>query len=416
MQDLLALLRTTRWSRRGAILPLFAITFALLLLFLGLVVDGGMIYFERRRAQAAADAGAYAGALELLHNNDVWVDDAGKADAKMNGFDDDDADIVVTVNNPPLTGSAAGDNNAVEVIVQSTVATTLMQLVANNSSIVRARAVAGVGPERGPLCILALDEYTDNAITFGGDVNMFTPDCEIVARSNDPKAIKFNGTTCVIAASMGYGAGGGYDGTSGPGSCIEPEPIGIIPPDDPYAGLQPPDPAPYTTHATNTVNRGNSDGAETFQPGIYEKGIKITGGGPYTFAPGMYIVGGFNVTGGSIYGDGVTFYNTGAAPLSNIEITGGAHAELSATNDVNSDYNNILFYNSRAVGSQPKYDAKIIGNSTSTFEGVLYFPTVELEFGGNQDTTIDLFTQLIALTLRTAALSTPMAKFGAIQS
>jgi uncharacterized membrane protein len=54
-------------------LPLFAITFALLLLFLGLVVDGGMIYFERRRAQAAADAGAYAGALELIHGNAAWV-------------------------------------------------------------------------------------------------------------------------------------------------------------------------------------------------------------------------------------------------------------------------------------------------------------------------------------------------------
>ena len=149
MQELLAELKNARWSRRGTILPIFALTFALLLLFLGLVVDGGIIYFERRRAQAAADAGAYGGALELLHNNDVWVDDAGKADAKMNGFDDDDADIVVTVNNPPLTGSAAGDNNAVEVIVQSTVATTLMQLVANNNSIVRARAVAAVGPGLG---------------------------------------------------------------------------------------------------------------------------------------------------------------------------------------------------------------------------------------------------------------------------
>ena len=39
-------------------LPLFALTFALLLLFLGLVADGGSIYFERRRAQIAADAGA----------------------------------------------------------------------------------------------------------------------------------------------------------------------------------------------------------------------------------------------------------------------------------------------------------------------------------------------------------------------
>ncbi len=116
-------------TRRGAMLPIFAITFAALLLFLGLVADGGMIYFERRRAQVAAAAAAYAGTLELLHNNNAWVTASAKTDTKINGFDDDDADIAITVNNPPLSGSAVGNANAVEVIVQSTVSTTLMQLV-----------------------------------------------------------------------------------------------------------------------------------------------------------------------------------------------------------------------------------------------------------------------------------------------
>ena len=115
---------------------IFALTFAGLLLFLGLVVDGGIIYFERRKVQAAADAGAYSGALELLHNNDSWVTDSAKADTKINGFDDDENSVVITVNNPPVSGAAAGDSNAVEVIVQSTVKTTLMQLVADGSSIV----------------------------------------------------------------------------------------------------------------------------------------------------------------------------------------------------------------------------------------------------------------------------------------
>jgi hypothetical protein len=399
MQDLLALLRTTRWSRRGAILPLFAITFALLLLFLGLVVDGGMIYFERRRAQAAADAGAYGGALELLHNNDVWVDDAGKADAKMNGFDDDDADIVVTVNNPPLTGSAAGDNNAVEVIVQSTVATTLMQLAANDHSIVRARAVAAVGPDWGPLCILSLNETITDAITFSGTVDMYVPDCEIIARSNDPQAIEFNGGPCITAAAIGYGTGGGYDGTTSSNSCIDPEPIGIIPPEDPYANLPEPVLAEHVVRATSRTSRTSSDGAETFLPGIYEGGIKISGGGPYTFAPGTYIIDGMNISGGTLYGHGVTFFNTGDG-LRNISITGGTHVELSAPNGTGGDYDNILFYNDRDIetGKNP-YDVKISGDSTSTFEGVLYFPSVEVEFGGNQDTTLDVFTQIIGDTI-----------------
>ena len=109
MSNSKAIIKAKPSSRRGAILVIFALTFSGLLLFLGLVVDGGIIYFERRKAQAAADAGAYAGALELLHGNNSWIDDAAKADTKMNGFDDDETVIVITVNNPPLTGSAAGD-------------------------------------------------------------------------------------------------------------------------------------------------------------------------------------------------------------------------------------------------------------------------------------------------------------------
>ncbi len=408
MQELLAELKNARWSRRGTILPIFALTFALLLLFLGLVVDGGIIYFERRRAQAAADAGAYGGALELLHNNDVWVDDAGKADAKMNGFDDDDADIVVTVNNPPLTGSAAGDNNAVEVIVQSTVATTLMQLVGNNNSIVRARAVAAVGPDWGPLCILALNETITDAITFAGTVDMYVPDCEIIARSNDPTAIEFNGSPCITAAYIGYGTGGGYNGASSLNSCVDPEPMGVIPPEDPYQYLAEPTLAEHVVRATSRTTRGPTDGAETFLPGIYEGGIKITGGGPYTFAPGTYIIGGMEISGGSVYGDGVTFFNTGDG-LRNIQITGSTHVEFSAPSNTGGDYDNILFYNDRDIetGKNP-YDVLIAGDSASTFEGVLYFPSVEVEFGGNQDTTLDLFTQIIGDTVNihgTAQLS-----------
>ena len=385
-------------SRRGAILVIFALTFTGLILFLGLVVDGGIIYFERRKAQAAADAGAYSGALELLHNNDSWVADSAKADTKINGFDDDENSVVITVNNPPVSVAAVGDSNAVEVIVQSTVKTTLMQLVADGSSIVRARAVAAVGPETGPMCILALNESAEGAIVFNGTVDMNVPKCEIVTRSNHEEAIEFNGTPCVTAATIGYGTGGGYNGTTANGSCIDPEPIGIIPPDDPYANLTPPDPADYTEQAASVTNRTNGSAAEGFLAGVYRGGIRITGGGPYTFAPGMYIVDGLNVSGGSMYGDGVTFYNTGDG-LRNIEITGNAYVEFSAPANTGSDYDNILFYNSKDVGTQPIYDAKLVGSSGSTFDGVLYFPTVELEFGGNQDATEGVFTQVIADTV-----------------
>ncbi len=383
-------------TRRGAMLPIFAITFAALLLFLGLVADGGMIYFERRRAQVAADAAAYAGTLELLHSNSAWVTASAKADTKINGFDDDDADIAITVNNPPLSGSAVGNANAVEVIVQSTVSTTLMQLVADSTTVVRARAVAAVAPDTAPMCILALNESEEGSIIFNGTIDMNVPDCEIIARSNHEEAIEALGGPCVTARAIGYGTGGGYIDT-GNGSCLDPEPLGVIPPDDPYVDLPAPDPTAYTVQSASRLQRSNADGAETFQPGGYTGGIKITGGGPYTFAPGMYIVDGLEITGGTVLGDNITIYNTGDG-LKNIEIAGNATANLTAS--TSGTYENVLFYNNRNMTSTNPNDGKIVGTSSSTFEGAIYFPSVHLDWGGNSDISIQTYTQVIADTLR----------------
>jgi Flp pilus assembly protein TadG len=46
----------------GAVLVQVALMMVVLLLFVGLAVDGGNAYFERRHMQNAADAGALAGA------------------------------------------------------------------------------------------------------------------------------------------------------------------------------------------------------------------------------------------------------------------------------------------------------------------------------------------------------------------
>ena len=60
---------SARNSRRGIALPMMAILFAVLLAFMGLVLDGGHIYFQKRRMQFAADAGSYAGAQEVMRRN-----------------------------------------------------------------------------------------------------------------------------------------------------------------------------------------------------------------------------------------------------------------------------------------------------------------------------------------------------------
>ena len=68
-------------DKRAVMLPMFALMFAAMLAFLGLLFDGGRIYFEKRRMQVAADAGARGGALELIRDDaSTYVDSGGKDD------------------------------------------------------------------------------------------------------------------------------------------------------------------------------------------------------------------------------------------------------------------------------------------------------------------------------------------------
>lgn len=55
-------------DERGQILVLFAFAFPILLGFVGLVVDVGMIYLEKERLQNKVDAAALGGAQEILRN------------------------------------------------------------------------------------------------------------------------------------------------------------------------------------------------------------------------------------------------------------------------------------------------------------------------------------------------------------
>ena len=56
-------------NRSGSITVLVAMVFPVLLVFLGLALDFGHVYHFKRRMQAATDAGAMAGAVELYRRN-----------------------------------------------------------------------------------------------------------------------------------------------------------------------------------------------------------------------------------------------------------------------------------------------------------------------------------------------------------
>jgi uncharacterized membrane protein len=98
------------------------VTIFVVMAFAGLALDASYMYFRKRAMQTAADAGAYAGALELLRGN-TSPTAAAKNDTALNGFTDGASSVAVSVNYPPSSGSKSGNTSFVEVIVTQPQAT-----------------------------------------------------------------------------------------------------------------------------------------------------------------------------------------------------------------------------------------------------------------------------------------------------
>lgn len=396
----------SRSKRRGIMLILFALLLAPMLALVGLTIDGGRIYFEKRRMQSAADGGAFGAAREILRGNDSFVVSGGRDDTKLNGFDDVLTDITVTVNRPPLTGPNAANNNAVEVIIDRPIPTTFMKIFMRQDTMVRARAVAGVVEELDPFCILALDKFAAGAITVSGTSDINTPDCTIIARSNNPSAITVNGGVSINAGGIGYGNFGGGYVQNGQGS-VNPTPVPVPGPEDPYKNVAEPLAANYTVQSNAMLQTSTS---MTLQPGVYNGGIKITGG-DIVLDPGVYIVDGFAATGGTITGNGVMIFNMGTNKNNNISIGGNVQTDLHGIYEsqtvaqggtVPNDYEDMLFFNSRNAvvgnGNSGNADGTLLGTSDAIYDGIMYFPTVGLKYGGNANQTSP-FALIIANTI-----------------
>ncbi len=384
--------RSLRHSGAGQVLVLLALALPLLLTILGLALDGGRLYFERRHAQIAADAGARSAALELFRGNTAQadVDEASGTDAFLNGYDRDAADTDVVA----VIGPTGYNTNFVSVTVTDTVPTTLLRIFSRNHSTVAARAVAGIVPDSAPPCVLALNEEVPGALTISGTGFLNAPGCKVMSNSDSPSSITANGGGCITAEAIGF-VGPGNAITNG-GNCLNPYPAGqAIPEADPYAYLTAPDPADYVLQSNTmvVVNEGNVSSLSPLQPGYYNLGIKPASTVTINLdlAPGVYLVNGFHASGNVVLrGTGVTIIDLGGpGPLQGIDIAGTVDVQLSAP--TSGDWKNILFY------SLSTTDSKLTGNANSTFEGTMYFPNAELRFGRNQ--TSETFGMVIADTI-----------------
>ncbi len=105
-----------RTNERGQALVVAGLMMVPLIGAVGVALDYGYGAVEQRNAQAAADAAALAGAIDLpsypsaVQGNAVSV-------ASSNGFTNGVDGVTITATNPPTSGPRSGDLKSVEVNV-----------------------------------------------------------------------------------------------------------------------------------------------------------------------------------------------------------------------------------------------------------------------------------------------------------
>jgi hypothetical protein len=127
---------TNRFSKleKAQVLPIVAVALIVLIAFAALIIDGGSIMVNRRTAQAAADAGALAGAWELCYSTGADPLDVARSYALMNE--------AATVN-------AQLDNGLISVNTSVTNDSFFAKIFNENSLDAGAEAAAGCFPPKG---------------------------------------------------------------------------------------------------------------------------------------------------------------------------------------------------------------------------------------------------------------------------
>jgi hypothetical protein len=362
-------------SASGQVVVLICVALIAIMGMIGVVNDVGFLQQQRNMMQTAADSAAMAAAEELNYGDQVA---AGKADAATNGFTNGQSSVTVTINNPPSTGPNKASAGYVEAIVTKPEPTYFLSVLGFSSITVSARAVADNG--NGPNCIYALDPTASGAVSASGNGSIQTT-CGLLVDSSSASALTTGGSGSISASSIGVV--GGY---SGSGYTPTPK-TAVIAAADPLAYLTEPTVGSCGFNSLSLQNQGTSASYYQLYPGTYCGGITMKNG--YTnFNAGTYILAGGGLSGGGhavMSGTGVTFYNTtGTGGYQGISLGGNTTSNFSAP--TTGAYAGILFFQDRSIPSSDP-GSTLGGDSSSTYDGALYFSTTALTYSGNSSST-----------------------------
>lgn len=370
------LFRRLAGDRRGAMAMIVALSTPVLIGGVGMTVDVIQWSYMKRAMQRQADSGAIAGAFAVAAQGNV--SDTVTADLARNN------NVVLTsapvIENGPSAGPYAGNTSAVRVALATDVKLSFVGYIMRRAINIPVEATAALVAQ-GDYCVLALERNDLTGITMGGNtvVNL---GCGLM--SNAPAADSVTGSGSSTISATPISAVGGLPPSGNYAANTELIPYAVAQP-DPYGDL--PDPV---LSAATVKFKDKPNGQTTINPGVYSD-MNIQGN--VKFNPGTYYVDGGSFSVGSqanVSGNGVTIIMTSRTAatdpgsIATADMNGGATVNLTAP--TSGEYAGVLFYQDRrALDSGSN---KINGNSSSKFQGAIYFPSQKLWFNGTSGVDI----------------------------
>lgn len=397
MRRLIAIVHRLRRDEDGAMIVVIALMMTALMGLLGLGVEVGTWYMERRTLQTAADAAAIAGALENARGNRAAMTTAAAKEAVRNGTGAGDS---VQLFSPPTSGAFVGRTDAVEAIVTRRQPALFSAVLNAGPATITARAVALLN-DTGRACVLALDGSRASAVLARGNPDVQMAGCMIASNSNAATAIDMGGNAFVNALSIWTAGGIAVSGNASL-RLAQPATTHSWPLPDPYAGIGVP---PLPTCASPKVTKINK--TQALPKGVYCGGLDVSGNTHLKLEPGEYYLdqGNLTVQGNvtidcpTCIADGVTivFTSTRSSSLiGGLRLSGNLDVTLRARGGPGVPFPGIVFYQDRRA---PAGTNLVTGNTVMNISGALYFPAQDIQWTGNNSTASAGCVQIVALAV-----------------
>lgn len=368
---------------KGNVAVITALCMPLMIGGAGLGVETGYWYYEQLHLQQAADAAAYAAALEHYQGNTTEMLSSATAAAEANSYDADTDTIVMA--NP--SASFAGNQRTVDITLTRTIPRAFTAIFNDAPIQMAVKATAKYEPN-SDACLLALDKAAANAIWIHGNASMNISGCVVSANSLSDTAITAAGSSNSSVPCMSTAGDVSLNSNVHFTACTEAA-TGQLPVADPYAGITIPSPS-----ASCTAWSGKAHTAGTYSAGCNTNGIKINNTG-HTLAAGTYIFDGVNV---QINGGGGLSSLTGGVTLvfvNGATVTMNGNADIQLAAPTTGPYAGMLYMGDR-TGTPTK--STFNGTATSRMYGTAYFPNDNVEFAGNFS-GFNGCTQIVAKTI-----------------